>query len=47
MTISTCEIVAVNAGHEYPIIKDGSGLFELKKSQYVRPLGLNPKTGYT
>lgn len=42
ITISTGEIVYVNAGHEYPIIK-ADGLFEINKSRHTPPLAAMPK----
>jgi len=40
MTISTGEIISSNAGHEYPFIRDSSGIFKINKSKHSRPLGL-------
>lgn len=34
MTISTGEVVAANAGHEYPIIKKANGTFEVMKDTH-------------
>lgn len=42
MNINTGEIVYVNAGHEYPIIRAENGLFEVNKSAHTPPLGLMP-----
>ena len=39
MTISTGEVVASNAGHEYPIIKKADGSFELFKDKHGFVLG--------
>lgn len=47
MTISTGEIVYVNAGHEYPLIKDDSGIFTVNKSSHSKPLAINPKAKFS
>ena len=47
MTISTGEIVYVNAGHEYPLIKDSSGIFTVERSGHSRPLAINPNAKFS
>ena len=47
MTISTGEIVYVNAGHEYPFIKDSSGKFSVDQSAHSKPLAINPKAKFS
>ncbi len=40
LTISTGEIVAANAGHEYPILKNAEGKVELIKDPHGLPIGV-------
>ena len=47
MTISTGEIVYVNAGHEYPLIKDSSGVFTIEKAAHSKPLAINPNAKFS
>ncbi len=47
MTISTGEIVYVNAGHEYPFVKDSSGKFTVDQSAHSKPLAINPKAKFS
>lgn len=46
MTISTGEIVYVNAGHEYPFVKGASGVFSVDNSAHSRPLAVSPKAKF-
>lgn len=39
MTISTGDVIAANAGHEYPIIKKADGIFEAIKDQHGLVIG--------
>lgn len=39
LEISTGHLVAANAGHEYPILKQGDGQFELFKDKHGMPVG--------
>lgn len=45
-TISTGEIVASNAGHEYPIVRHGDGSFELMKDRHGFVIGGMPGLKY-
>ena len=47
MTISTGELVSINAGHEYPVIRSGGGLFEIKKTRHAGPLAVKSKAVFT
>lgn len=46
MTISTGELTSVNAGHENPIIKGSSGVFELNKMKHYKPLAIRRKAEF-
>ncbi len=46
LTISTGEIVAANAGHEYPILKKADGKYEIFKEPHGLPVGLMEGTSY-
>lgn len=46
LTISTGEIVAANAGHEYPILKTAEGKFELLKDPHGLPIGVMEDSVY-
>ena len=40
LTISTGEVIATNAGHEYPAIKKANGKYEYLKDKHGLPLGV-------
>ena len=39
LTISTGEVVASNAGHEYPVLKKADGRYEIMKDKHKPPIG--------
>ena len=47
MTVSTGELVSINAGHEYPVIRSGGGLFEIIKTRHAGPLAVKSKAEFT
>ncbi len=46
LTLSTGEIAAVNAGHEYPMVKRPDGGFELFKDPHGLPVGVMEDVSY-
>ena len=46
LTLTTGEIVAANAGHEYPMIKKADGQFELFKDPHGLPVGVMEGISY-
>lgn len=46
LTLSTGEIVAANAGHEYPMVKGADEGFELFKDPHGLPIGVMEDTSY-
>ncbi|MCR4655988.1 MAG: SpoIIE family protein phosphatase, partial [Lachnospiraceae bacterium] len=47
LEISTGKIIAVNAGHEYPVIRKAGGRFELLKDKHGMMAGAMPGLKYT
>lgn len=47
MTISTGELVSINAGHEYPVIRYGTEPFKLLQTRHSGPLGISLKTKFS
>ena len=46
LTLSTGKLVFSNAGHEYPVIMNGSGLFELAVTDNYPPVAADDYTAY-
>ena len=46
LTISTGHVIATSAGHEYPVIKNAAGQYELFKDKHKLPVGSMEGTKY-
>ncbi len=46
LELSTGRLTAANAGHEYPVLQEPGGPFELKKDKHSRAVGIKPEQIY-
>lgn len=47
LELSTGKLVCSNAGHEFPILRDPNGKFEVFRDKHSMPLGVSTKTKFT